>query len=92
MLLADVPAGQRVAQHLRAAHERREARYPEGIAARREYLFGVDRLQVDALIGVRDHLLLERGALQVGFDGLAPGRVVDPWEIIPKRKFFRDHV
>jgi len=43
---------------------------------------GVDRLKVDALIGVGDEFFLERGAFQVFFDGLTPGVVVDRLKLV----------
>ena len=91
VLLADVPAAYRVAHNLRAARERRKSWQSHRIAARRERLLGVDRLQLDAFIGARNHFLLERCALQVDFDSLAPGCVVDLGEFALEGKFLGDH-
>ena len=43
---------------------------------------GVDRLEVDAFVGVGDELLLERRPLQVGLGQFAPGGVVGRREVV----------
>ena len=91
VLLADVPASQQVAQHLRPADEWRPTRHARGISARRTSLFCVDRLKFDALIGLSEHFLFEWDALQPGFDRLAPCRIVDPREVVPQRKILCNH-
>ena len=90
VFLADVPAGQRIAQRPRAANERRIARQAAWIAGSRENLLGIKRLQLDAFVAVGNHPLGERRALEVRFDLLSPRRVIDLGEVGSELELFRN--
>ena len=64
MLLAEVPAGGRGTQRREATHKRSLTGQPGGIAFAKPIGLRVDRLQVDAFVGVRDELLFERRSLE----------------------------
>ena len=93
VFLAHVPAGQHVAQRLRATHERFVARQSTGITAGWKNLLGVECLQLDTFVAARQHALVEVGALEFHLHLLVPHRVVDLGKVGAEVEFFgnRDH-
>ena len=90
VFLADVPAGQRIAQRPRAANERRIARQAAWIAGSRENLLGIEPLQLDAFVAAGKHALVEGCTLEVRFDLLSPRRVIDLGEVGSELELFRN--
>ena len=93
VLLANIPSGEHIAQRLRAAHERWVARQSGRIAGCGKHLLGVERLQFDAFVAVREHAFGERHAFEIRFHFLLPCRAIDRREVGAKTEFFsdRDH-
>ena len=87
VLLAEVPAGQGGPERPGTADEWREPREPVGVALAGPVAAGVNRLDVDAFVGVGDELLLERRPFQVGLGQLAPLGVVGRREVVLDGEF-----
>ena len=83
MLLAQVPAGLHGAERPRTrARTAASPGNPKGRRSARLVAPRVDRLDVDAFVGVRDELLLERRPFQVGLGQRPPLVVADRREVV----------
>src|SRR6516225_1308314 len=92
MFLAEVEAGLNCPEWPGVAHERRQSRESAGIVLSRPVTRSINRLNVDAFVGVCDQLLLEWRSFQVRFNKKAPGIICDRREIVAQCKFLGKHV
>ena len=92
VLLAEVPAGLHGPERPGAADERRQPREPVRVVLAGPVAPGVDRLDVDAFVGVGDELLLERCPFQVGLGQGPPLVVAGRREVVSEGEFGGKHV
>ena len=90
VLLANVPAGQRIAERAGTAHERLVTGQTGRVAGGRIHFLGVQRLELDPFVNAGHHPFGERSAFELQLHLLLPPGVIDRVEVGTEVEFFRD--
>ena len=88
-LLPHIPAVEGMPQRARSPGVGRTPRETRRVIRRGTALRGVDRLNINAVIGMRDHFLFERHTFQVSQRLRLPGLVADRREIVQDLQLLR---